>query len=68
MPAKDIYHNTVKIALQKNGWIITHDPFPLKIGKKRLSADLGADTPLKYRAIKDLNKINFIRLLLDALH
>jgi XisH protein len=41
VPAKDIYYDTVKIALQKNGWIVTHDPFPLQIGKKRLSADLG---------------------------
>jgi hypothetical protein len=41
--AKDIYHNTVKAALQKDGWTITHDPFPLKIGKKRLSIDLGAE-------------------------
>jgi XisH protein len=43
VPAKDVYHNTVKSALQKEGWTITHDPFPLKIGKKRLSADLGAE-------------------------
>lgn len=43
MPAKDIYHETVKLALQKDGWTITHDPFPLQIGKKRLSADLGAE-------------------------
>ena len=43
MPAKDIYHDTVKHALQKEGWIITHDPFPLQIGKKRLSVDLGAE-------------------------
>ena len=43
MPAKDIYHDTVKRALQKDGWVITHDPFPLKIGNKRLSADLGAE-------------------------
>ncbi|MBD2454428.1 XisH family protein [Nostoc sp. FACHB-87] len=43
MPAKDIYHDTVKRALQKDGWTITHDPFPLQIGKKRLSADLGAE-------------------------
>jgi len=33
----------VKRALQKDGWTITHDPFPLQIGKKRLSADLGAE-------------------------
>ena len=43
MPAKDIHHNTVKKALEKDGWTITHDPFPLQIGKKRLSADLGAE-------------------------
>lgn len=43
MPAKDIYHNTVRKSLEKDGWTITHDPYPLKIGKKRLSADLGAE-------------------------
>lgn len=43
MPARDIYHDTVKFALQKDGWTITHDPFPLQIGKKRLSIDLGAE-------------------------
>jgi hypothetical protein len=43
VPAKDIYHDAVKRALQKDGWTITHDPFPLQIGKKRLSADLGAE-------------------------
>jgi XisH protein len=55
VPAKDIYHNTVKIALQKNGWIITHDPFPLQIGKKRLSADLGAERLIS--AEKETQKI-----------
>ena len=43
MSARDIYHDAVKRALQKDGWTITHDPFPLKIGKKRLAADLGAE-------------------------
>ncbi|MBD2771473.1 XisH family protein [Iningainema tapete] len=43
MSRRDIYHDTVKRALQKDGWKITHDPFPLKIGNKRLSADLGAE-------------------------
>ncbi|NEN99224.1 MAG: fatty-acid synthase [Moorea sp. SIO3I7] len=43
MARRDIYHNTVKRALQKDGWTITHDPFPLQIGNKRLSADLGAE-------------------------
>ena len=43
MPARDIYHNTAKTVLEKDGWTITHDPFPLQIEKKRLSADLGAE-------------------------
>ncbi|NEU76971.1 fatty-acid synthase [Hassallia byssoidea VB512170] len=43
MPRRDIYHDTVKRAGEKAGWTITHDPFPLQIGNKRLSADLGAE-------------------------
>lgn len=43
MPAKDLYHETVKHALIKDGWTITHDPFPLKYGRKTLYADLGAE-------------------------
>jgi hypothetical protein len=53
--ARDIYHNTVRIALEKDGWTITHDPFPLQIGKKRLSADLGAERLIS--AEKELQKI-----------
>lgn len=55
MSARDIYHNTVKTALEKDGWTITHDPFPLQIGKKRLSADLGAERLIS--AEKNLQKI-----------
>lgn len=43
MPAKDLYHDTMKEALVKDGWDITHDPFPLKWGKKDLFIDLGAE-------------------------
>ncbi len=42
MPAKDIYHDTVKKALIKDGWVITHDPLILKWGSKDLYIDLGA--------------------------
>ncbi|MFN5398374.1 MAG: element excision factor XisH family protein [Pseudanabaena sp.] len=55
MSARDIYHNTVRLALEKDGWTITHDPFPLQIGKKRLSADLGAERLIS--AEKGLQKI-----------
>jgi hypothetical protein len=43
MPQYDIYHDTVKRALQKDGWKITHDPFILRHGRKRVYADLGAE-------------------------
>ena len=55
VPARDIYHDTVKHALQQDGWSITHDPFPLQIGKKRLSVDLGAERLIS--AEKGLQKI-----------
>ncbi|MBF0103660.1 MAG: XisH family protein [Desulfobacterales bacterium] len=43
MSAKDVYHEHVKQALIKDGWIITHDPFKIEYGPKVLYADLGAE-------------------------
>lgn len=43
MPAKDIYHDTVKNALIKDGWTITHDPLRLQVGFRRMFVDLGAE-------------------------
>jgi hypothetical protein len=43
MPAKDIYYNTVRIALQKDGWTITNEPLTLEIGDRSLFVDLGAE-------------------------
>ncbi|HUK91953.1 MAG TPA: XisH family protein, partial [Blastocatellia bacterium] len=42
MPARDIYHDTVRKALVKDGWAITHDPLRLEWGGKDLFIDLGA--------------------------
>jgi hypothetical protein len=42
MPARDIYHDAVKNALIKDGWIITNDPLHLKWGLKDMYVDLGA--------------------------
>ena len=42
MPAKDIYHDCVKIALIKDGRTVNHDPLSLKIGKKDIFVDLAA--------------------------
>jgi XisH protein len=43
MPAKDVYHNVVITALEKDGWLITDNPFKLKCGTKDLYIDLGAE-------------------------
>lgn len=42
MSAKDAFHYVVKTALQKDGWLITHDPYPLQAGTFDLAIDLGA--------------------------
>ncbi len=41
MPAKDIYHETVKNAMLKAGWTITHDPYHLRLirGKNLFSSN-----------------------------
>lgn len=46
MPRRDIYHDTVKNALTKDGWIITHDPLLLPFGRRNLYVDLGAEAPI----------------------
>lgn len=43
MPATDLYHNSVKNALIKDGWTITHDPYTLTFGQKNVFVDLGAE-------------------------
>jgi hypothetical protein len=43
MPARDYLHDIVKNALIKDGWIITHDPFSIVFGARRVYADLGAE-------------------------
>ena len=43
MPAKDRYHDSVKAALVRDGWTITHDPLTLRWGKKDMFVDLGAE-------------------------
>ncbi|MBP0015236.1 MAG: XisH family protein [Roseofilum sp. SBFL] len=42
MPAHDIYHDTVKTALEKDNWQITNDPLTPQYGGKDLFVDLGA--------------------------
>ncbi|MFN0213961.1 MAG: element excision factor XisH family protein [Saprospiraceae bacterium] len=41
--AKDLYHNNVRVALQKDGWSITHDPYPVNIEEVGYEIDFGAE-------------------------
>ncbi|MDJ0677221.1 MAG: XisH family protein [Calothrix sp. MO_167.B42] len=43
MPAKDIYHDAVKNALIKDGWIITADPYPIRYKEVKLFADIAGE-------------------------
>lgn len=43
MPAKDIYHDTVKRALEKDGWTITKENLPLRWGRKYTYVDIAAE-------------------------
>jgi hypothetical protein len=46
MAAKDIFHTAVKIALQKENWVITDDPLRLEVGGTKFEIDLGAKSLL----------------------
>jgi XisH protein len=43
MPKLDKYHPNVRAALEKAGWLITHDPYFIRLGKRRGYIDLAAE-------------------------
>lgn len=43
MARRDNTHFIVREALEREGWIVTHDPFFIKLGKKSAEIDLGAE-------------------------
>ena len=48
MPRKDIYHDIVKIALQKDGWQTIDDPLRVVVGGIGLFIDLTAEPVLSF--------------------
>ena len=47
MSRKDQFHQVVRQALEKDGWLITHDPFPIQISETvTLKIDLGAENTI----------------------
>lgn len=44
--AKDIFHNSVRVALEKDGWVITQDPLSIKVDEIEFYIDLAAERVL----------------------
>ncbi|MBE8989018.1 XisH family protein [Nostoc sp. LEGE 12450] len=55
MSARDRFHELVRTALEKERWIITHDPYHIDLGFVDFYIDLGAE--LLLAATKDEEKI-----------
>ena len=43
MAARDLFHESVKIALQKENWVITDAPLKVETGRAKFEIDLGAE-------------------------
>ncbi|KPA11410.1 fatty-acid oxidation protein subunit alpha [Candidatus Magnetomorum sp. HK-1] len=43
MAAKDLFHDSVRNGLQKEGWVITHDPLSVVVSGVQMAIDLGAE-------------------------
>lgn len=46
MPRKDKFHDVVKRALIKDGWVITHDPYSITYNREALFVDMAAESPI----------------------
>jgi hypothetical protein len=47
MSRKDQFHEAVKHALEKDDWLITHEPFTIQISEAvQLKIDLGAESTI----------------------
>jgi hypothetical protein len=56
MSAKDFFHNAVRLALEKDNWLITHNPLSFELTEKvKVRIDLGAEKLIT--AEKDNQKI-----------
>ena len=72
--ARDIFHENVKKALTKEGWIITNDPLSFKVGNVSVQIDLGAERLIAAERgadkiaieIKTFGSLSFITALYEA--
>lgn len=73
--ARDIFHDDVKNALEKEGWVITNDPLSFKVGSVSVQIDLGAERLIAAERgedkiaieIKIFGNLSFITALYEAI-
>lgn len=46
MPRRDTFHIPVRHALEKDGWIITHDPYTMQYLRDPLQIDIGEEAAI----------------------
>ena len=68
MPQQDAYHKQVRNALKKDGWIVTHDPFTIRLEDIKFYVDLAAGkNSWKQRRNEEApDEITFYEVKLDA--
>jgi XisH protein len=72
--ARDLFHENVKEALVKEGWLITNDPLSFKIGNVQVQIDLGAERLIAAERgsdkiaieIKTFGNLSFVTSLYEA--
>jgi hypothetical protein len=71
VPAEDHYHDTVIRALEKDGWVITREQVPIRVGLRRIWIDLQATKPgdlsTIFAEVKELDSPSAVESLRDAI-
>ena len=63
MSARDLFHEAVKKALQKEQWVITDDPLKFKFGDVNFQVDLGAEKIVAAERLGEKNSSRDQKLL-----
>lgn len=57
MPAKDLLHDVFRESLENDGWLVSHDPYVVPAGKRKIYVDLAATKESVIAAEKEGKKI-----------
>lgn len=58
--AKDLFHDQFRRALEKDGWTVTHDPYPFRVLGVEGEVDLGAEKVLAAEKEQDGRKVKIV--------